>query len=348
MDKFKSLNDTLGHDYGDLMLIEVARRIRSCVRESDTVARLGGDEFVVLVEEVSRNAEEASRKVGLVAEKIREVLARPYRLKDHEHHSSPSIGISLYRGNENPVEDLLRHADMAMYQAKESGRNAVRFFDPHMQEDVVAHAVLEHDLRNAIPQQQLQLYYQIQVDSEHRPIGAEALLRWIHPQRGVVAPAEFISVAAESTLILDIDHWVLDTACRQLSLWGHDEQKQRLTLAVNISEKMFSMPDFVDKLGGILSKYRLNPSRLTVELTEGMVLGNLEGTVAKMLKLRELGVRLSMDDFGGKYSSLSYLKQLPLDQLKIAQEFVLGIEMDGNDALLARPSSIWQTVFICM
>jgi diguanylate cyclase (GGDEF)-like protein/PAS domain S-box-containing protein len=333
MDKFKQLNDTLGHDYGDLMLIEVARRTKACVREMDTVARLGGDEFVVLIEEVSRDAEDASHKVGLVAEKIRAALAQPYLLREHEHRSSPSIGVSLYRGNEHPVEELLRHADMAMYRAKEAGRNAVRFFDPVMQENVVAHAALERDLHKAVELEQLQLYYQVQVDRDRRPIGAEALLRWIHPQRGVIEPEDFLSVAEENTLILDIDRWVLEAACRQLSRWGKEE-RQGLTLAVNVSAKTFFMPDFVEKFAAILEAHQVASSRLIVELTESMVLADMAGTVARMLKLRELGVRLSMDDFGAKYSSLSYLKQLPLDQLKIAQEFVRGIEKNGNDAML--------------
>jgi diguanylate cyclase (GGDEF)-like protein/PAS domain S-box-containing protein len=336
MDKFKQLNDTLGHDYGDLMLIEVAHRIKSCVREMDTVARLGGDEFVVLIEEVSKNMEEASHKVGLVAEKIRGTLSQPYQLKDHEHHSSPSIGISLYRGNENPVEELLRHADMAMYQAKDAGRNAVRFFDPVMQENVAAHAALEHDLRNALAMNQLQLYYQMQVDGSQQPIGAEALLRWVHPLRGVVGPADFIPVAEESTLILDIGQWVLDEACRQLALWDGHEKVRDLSLAVNVSAKQFALPDFVERVDEALRKYGVAPSRLKLELTESMVLGDLAGTVAKMLKLRELGVRLSMDDFGTGYSSLSYLKCLPLDQLKIDQSFVRGIVTDSNDALLVQ------------
>lgn len=336
MDKFKLLNDTLGHDYGDMMLVEVAKRIKSCVREMDTVARLGGDEFVVLIEEVSKNAEDASHKVGLVAEKIRDALARPYQLKDHEHHSSPSIGISLYRGNENPVEELLRHADMAMYQAKDAGRNAVRFFDPVMQENVAAHAALEHDLRNAISLNQLQLYYQMQVDGNQRPVGAEALLRWVHPQRGVVGPADFIPVAEESTLILDIGQWVLNEACRQLALWDDREIVRELTLAVNVSAKQFALPDFVEQVDEALKKYGVASSRLKLELTESMVLGDLAGTVAKMLRLRELGVRLSMDDFGTGYSSLSYLKCLPLDQLKIDQSFVRGIATDSNDALLVQ------------
>ncbi|MDO8261851.1 MAG: EAL domain-containing protein [Gallionella sp.] len=336
LDKFKTLNDTLGHDYGDLLLVEVAVRIKSCVREMDTVARFGGDEFVVLIEEISNDQNEASLKVGLVAEKIREALTRPYRLKEHEHHSSPSIGISLYRGNEETVDTLLQNADKAMYQAKSSGRNAVRFFDTAMQHDVAAHAELVSDLRSAIEQRQLHLYYQVQVDNDHRPLGAEALVRWIHPQRGMVMPDQFIPIAEESALIIEIDNWVLETACRQLVLWGGNAQTRDLLLTVNVSAKHFVMPDFVDKVAGMLRAYQVNPARLKLELTERMVLDDLAGAVKKMHALKALGVSLSMDDFGTRYSSLSYLKQLPIDQLKIDKGFVQAITKGSDDALLVQ------------
>jgi diguanylate cyclase (GGDEF)-like protein/PAS domain S-box-containing protein len=336
LDRFKTLNDTLGHDYGDLLLIEVSARIKSCVREMDTVARLGGDEFVVLIEGINEDQDEASRKVGLIAEKIRETLAHPYQLKSHEHYSSPSIGISLYRGNENSVDDLLQHADMAMYQAKNSGRNAVRFFDPVMQHNVASRAALESDLHQAIAHGQLQLHYQVQVDSEHRPLGAEALLRWFHPERGLVMPSQFISIAEESSLILDIGHWVLDQACEQLVLWAGDERTRDLTLAVNVSAKQFAQPGFVDQVADTMRSHRIAPSNLKLELTESMVLHNLKSTVDKMHALKRLGIKLSMDDFGTGYSSLSYLRELPLDQIKIDQSFIQNITRDGNDALLVQ------------
>lgn len=336
MDRFKLINDTLGHNYGDLLLIEVASRIKACVREMDTVARLGGDEFVVLIECVSDDQEEASYKVGLVAEKIRESLARPYSLNGHEHNSSPSIGISLYCGNEEPVNELLQHADMAMYQAKESGRNTVRFFDPVMQNNVVARAAFVSDLRNAIAQRQLHLHYQLQVDNDNRPVGAEALLRWIHPQRGMVMPEQFLPVAEESTLILDISDWALETACRQLALWSANEKMRDLVLTVNISARQFAMPDFVDRVDSLLRAYRINPAHLKLELTENMALDNLKAAVEKMHALKGLGVCLSMDDFGVRYSSLSNLKQLPLDQVKLGRSFVRDVASDGNVALLVQ------------
>ena len=239
MDKFKTLNDTLGHDHGDLLLIEVAQRIQLCVREVDTVARLGGDEFVVLIEEISSSAEDASQKTALIAEKIRASLSAPYQLKDYEYHTSPSIGVCLYHGNDESVDTLLKHADMAMYQAKESGRNAVRFFDPAMQLAVETRAAIEADLRHAIPDKQLHVFYQIQLDNDHRPLGAEALVRWVHPKRGMVSPAQFIPIAEESSLILDYRALGaanrLPAACnveqaRENTLPGACRQRQRATI----------------------------------------------------------------------------------------------------------------------
>jgi len=336
MDKFKTLNDTLGHHYGDLMLIEVAKRIQLCVREVDTVARLGGDEFVVLIDEIGTNAEDASQRVALIAEKIRTALAVPYQIKGHEHHSSPSIGVCLYRGNEESVDTLLKRADLAMYQAKDAGRNAVRFFDPAMQHAVEMHAALEADLRRALPNQELRLYYQIQVDSKHRPLGAEALVRWMHPKRGMVSPVQFIPVAEESALILDIGHWVLETACRQLAQWSGNEQTRDLELAVNVSAQQFHLHGFVGMVAAALRAHQVDPSRLKLELTESVVLDDVADVVAKMHALKVLGVKLSLDDFGTGYSSLSYLKQLPLDQLKVDQSFVRNIATDPNDAVMVK------------
>lgn len=336
MDKFKTLNDTLGHDYGDLMLIEVGRRIQACVREVDTVARLGGDEFVALIEEVSANMPDALQKVALIAEKIRAVLAQPYMLKGHEFHSSPSIGVTLYRGSTEPVDVLMKQADMAMYQAKNAGRNKVSFFDPLMQQAVEAHAELEADLRGALPNEQLQLYYQIQVDGDHRPIGAEALIRWSHPRRGMVSPAQFIPIAEESSLILDIGYWVVEIACRQLAEWAQDEQMRHLVLAVNVSAQQFRLRDFVEQLKEVVTRHGIAPERLKLELTESVVLEDVADVVTKMHALKALGVRLSMDDFGTGYSSLTYLKQLPLDQIKIDQSFVRGITSDPNDAVMVQ------------
>jgi len=336
MDKFKTLNDTLGHDYGDMLLIETAARIQSCIREVDTVARLGGDEFLILLEEVDEEAESASQKVAHIADKIRLALSAPYQLNGKEQHSSTSIGVSLYHGNEESVDSLLKHADMAMYQAKDSGRNAVRFFDPAMQLAVETRSALEADLRRAVPDRQLLLYYQMQVDNEHRPIGAEALVRWIHPELGMVSPARFIPIAEESSLILDVGCWVLNTACQQLGVWAGSKQTGQLTIAVNVSAKQFNQHDFVNTIARLLHTYQFEASRLKLELTESVVMNDVADVVTKMHALKALGVGLSMDDFGTGYSSLSYLKQLPLDQIKIDQSFVRDIATDPNDAMMVQ------------
>ncbi len=336
MDRFKTLNDTLGHDYGDLLLIEVAKRIQSCVREVDTVARLGGDEFVVLVEGVDTLAEEVSQKVALIADKIRVSLAAAYYLKGNAYYSSSSIGVSLYRGNEESVDTLLKQADMAMYQAKDSGRNTVRFFDPQMQHAVETRAALEADLRCAVTDGQLRLYYQIQLDNERQALGAEALVRWMHPVRGMVSPAQFIPVAEESTLILEIGEWVLAAACQQLSAWSKNERTRNLSIAVNVSAQQFKLIDFVDKVATTLRLCEVEAKHLKLELTESVVLSDVADVVAKMHGLKALGVQLSMDDFGTGYSSLSYLKHLPLDQLKIDQSFVRDITTDANDAMMVQ------------
>jgi diguanylate cyclase (GGDEF)-like protein/PAS domain S-box-containing protein len=336
MDRFKNLNDTLGHDYGDQLLIEVAHRIHAHVREVDTVARFGGDEFVILVEEVSVNAEDAWQKIALIAEKLRVVLSAPYYLKGHEHHSSPSIGVSLYCGNEESVDVLLKQADMAMYQAKDAGRNAVCLFDPAMQHAVETYAALDADLRHALHSRQLLLYYQLQVCDEHRPLGAEVLLRWMHPERGMIMPGQFIPIAEESTLILDIGHWVLEAACKQLAAWAKNPQMCKLTLAVNVSAQQFRQSDFVGKVTELVRSYGIRRALLKLELTESVFVNDVADVVAKMHALKNLGVKLSMDDFGTGYSSLSYLKQLPLDQLKIDQSFVCDIATNSNDALMVQ------------
>ncbi len=336
MDRFKTLNDTLGHDYGDLLLIEVASRIQDCLREADTIARFGGDEFVILLEEVDAHAEEACRKIAVIAEKIRHALSSSYYLRSHVHHSSPSIGVSLFLGNQESVDDLLKYADVAMYQAKEAGRNAVRFFDPVMQQAVAERVGLEADLRHARLDEQLHLHYQIQVDSEGGATGAEALIRWVHPRLGMISPAQFIPIAEESLLMLLIGNWVLTTACRQLASWAQQEPTRHLTMAVNVSALQFKQPDFVDRVAAVLQNHAVDATRLKLELTESVILSNLGEVVKKMHALKALGVRLSMDDFGTGYSSLSYLKQLPLDQIKIDQSFVRGMALDVNDATMVQ------------
>lgn len=263
-------------------------------------------------------------------------MTEPYQINGHEYHSSPSIGVCLYMDNEESVEDLLKHADLAMYQAKDSGRNTVRFFDPLMQQAVETRAELEADLRRALPGRQLSLHYQIQIDNENRPLGAEALLRWIHPTRGMVSPAHFIPIAEESSLILEIGHWVMETACEQLRAWSRSDLTRGLVLAVNVSGQQFRMRGFVAQVEALIRAHRIDPSRLKLELTESVVLSDVADVVTKMHALKALGVGLSLDDFGTGYSSLSYLKQLPLDQIKIDQSFVRDIATDFNDAVMVQ------------
>ena len=336
LDNFKVINDTKGHDCGDLLLVEIARRLQSCVREGDTVARLGGDEFVVILEDLASRAEQAAMQAEEVGEKIRAAIDRPGLVSGFEFYSTASIGISLFIGRETTAEELLKYADIAMYQAKEAGRNVVRFFDPDMQAVLEAHTTMESDLRRALVERQFSLYYQAQVDDVGRILGAEALVRWIHPQRGMIPPDQFIPIAEESSLILDIGHWVLETACRQLAAWGSDGQKCDLTLAVNVSARQFKSRDFVDEVAAVIKEQRIDPSLLKLELTESVVLENMADIVMKMHALKALGVKLSMDDFGTGYSSLSCLKQLPFDQIKIDRSFVRDIVVDKNDAVMVQ------------
>ena len=336
LDNFKTLNDTRGHDVGDLLLVEIAQRLNASVREGDTVGRLGGDEFVLLLEDLSEDVEEAILQAGMVGVKVREAIALPYLLKGIEFTCTTSIGASLFGNHDASADDLLKHADLAMYHAKKSGRNALCFFDPDMQAKLVEHSALENDLRHALERRQLRLHYQIQVDSARRAIGAEALLRWEHPGRSLVTPAEFIPLAEETGLIVPIGLWVLQTACARIRDWSANPATRDLQLAINVSARQFRQSDFVEQVQQALSATGINPARLKIELTESMVLDNVSDTITKMHALKALGVSFSMDDFGTGHSSLSYLKQLPLDQLKIDQSFVRDLATDPNDAAIVR------------
>ncbi|MFZ3220345.1 MAG: EAL domain-containing protein [Rhodoferax sp.] len=336
LDNFKTLNDTLGHDMGDRLLLQVAERLTGCMRQGDTVARLGGDEFVVMLEELSVHREEAAAHAEVVGEKILATINLPYRLAGLEYHITPSIGITLYSGNRESTDELLKQADLAMYQAKSAGRNTLRFFDPAMQAVVTARAALESDIRQGILKAQFQLYYQPQINRSGKAVGAEALLRWPHPTRGMVSPMEFIGLAEDTGLILPLGNWVMETACSQLAAWARQERMQHLTLAVNVSARQFRQQDFVPYVLDLLSYTGANPQRLKLELTESLLVNDVEDTIAKMTALREHGVGFSLDDFGTGYSSLSYLKRLPLDQLKIDQSFVRDLMTDPNDASIAR------------
>jgi len=336
LDNFKTLNDTLGHDIGDLLLQQVALRLTTCVREGDTVARLGGDEFVVMLEDLRENMEESAAQTKTVGEKVLLTLNQPYQLASYLHHSTPSIGVTLFSDQQETIDELLKRADLAMYQAKAAGRNTLRFFDPEMQAVVTARAALEADLREAVLKGQFLLHYQAQVVGEGRVIGVEVLLRWHHPNRGMVLPADFIPLAEDTGLILPIGHWVLQTVCAQLAAWARRPEMAHLTIAVNVSASQFHRKDFVDQVLTVLDHTGANPQRLKLELTESLLVDDVESVISKMAALKMKGVGFSLDDFGTGYSSLSYLKRLPLDQLKIDQGFVRDILTDPNDAAIAK------------
>ena len=336
LDNFKTLNDTLGHDMGDLLLQQVAERLTACVREGDTVARLGGDEFVVMLEDLSKEGFEAARQAETLANKMLMLFNRPFQLVTREYLSTASIGATLFNGQQLSNDDLLKHADIAMYQAKTSGRNTLRFFDPQMQDIITARALLEDDLRTALANRQFQLYYQAQVDSSGRLLGAEALVRWIHPERGLVSPVKFIPLTEENGLIVAIGLWVLETACAQLKVWQQEPLTRDLVLSINVSAKQFFQVDFVQQVQAAIAYYAINPLLLKLEVTEGMLLENIEDTIITMHILRKIGVQFSLDDFGTGYSSLQYLKRLPLDQLKIDQSFVRDIAFDSDDQAIVR------------
>ena len=337
LDHFKDLNDSHGHDAGDQLLVEAGVRLNACIRQGDTAARLGGDEFVVILEDI-----EGIAQANTIATRIGEALARPFHLhcgKDGErvvHHVSASIGIGAFGRGELSAAELLRRADTAMYQAKAAGRNAICFFDPAMQAAVTERATLHADLREAIRSRQFELHYQVQVDTRRRPVGAEALLRWRHPHKGLLAPGGFIELAEETGLIVPIGHWVLETACRQLARWAQQAQTAHLRLAVNVSARQFRQPSFANEVRALLESTGAPAERLKLELTESSLIEDAEAVIERMQALRALGIRFALDDFGTGYSSLAYLKRLPLTQLKIDQSFVRDVMSDPNDATIAR------------
>ena len=336
LDQFKRLNDTFGHSMGDKLLIAVANRLTASVREEDTVARMGGDEFLVILNGLSSGQNEAAIQAELVAEKIRGELSKPYLLDKSEHHSSSSIGIVLFLGHADNHDKLLAHVDTAMYQAKAKGRNAICFFDSSMQEILEKRGQMENALRGALERNEFSLHYQPQIASSGLPIGVEALLRWTHPQLGIVSPAQFIPVAEESGLILPIGLWVLETACAQLACWQSSPRFNRLSIAVNVSPVQFREAEFVSRVSAVLRQSGIRPELLKLELTESLVLDNIDDSIRKMKELKTLGVKFSMDDFGTGYSSLSYLSRLPIDQLKIDQSFVRDITTDQHDAAIVQ------------
>jgi diguanylate cyclase (GGDEF)-like protein/PAS domain S-box-containing protein len=336
LDNFKILNDTIGHDVGDRLLCSVAQRLTSSVRDGDVIARFGGDEFVVMLENLSHCHEEAAAQAGKVGEKIHAVLNRPYTIGTRVLHSTPSIGVAFFGDNASSVEELIKQADIAMYQAKAAGRNALRFFDPDMQTALAARVSLEAELRQGIQRRQFVLHYQPQVDAVRGIVGAEALLRWEHPERGTVFPAEFIPLAEETGLILPIGQWVLETACAQLKSWAGNVRARDLSLAINVSARQFRQPGFVDQVEQALRNAGASAGRLKLELTETVLLDDINDTNRKMHALKLLGVGFCLDDFGTGYSSLSYLTRLPLEQIKIDRSFVCNLPDSSNDAIVVQ------------
>ena len=336
LDNFKDLNDTMGHDVGDQLLEKVANRLVTCIRQGDTVARFGGDEFVVMLEDLHTEVRTAIDQIKTVAEKILATLNLPFDLRGKAHYSTPSVGITLFSGPTQGVEELLKRADLAMYKSKSAGRNTFRFFDPEMQAAVAQRAELEVDLRHGLERGQLVLHYQTVVSHQGRVTGVEALVRWLHPERGLVSPTDFIPVAEQTGLILAIGQWVLRTACEQLVVWSRDPLTKYLTIAVNISAREFHEPNFVPETLRMLQQSGANANLLKLELTESLLLGDIKDATRKVGELRKSGMRFALDDFGTGYSSLSYLRQLPLDELKIDQSFVRDVLTDPNDAAIAK------------
>ncbi|MEW6563604.1 MAG: EAL domain-containing protein [Pseudomonadota bacterium] len=337
IDHFKLLNDTLGHGTADLFLKEISQRLKSTIRASDLPYRWGGDEFIVLLPGVGNNEDEAVTHARSAAQKIAEKLSESIQIGTENVHFSASMGIALYPSDGSSTEELLKHVDLAMHKAKEAGRNTVHFFKPDMQSDAERRLLVEKELRTALIDKQFLLYYQPQVGVGGELLGAEALIRWQHPERGLVPPNEFIPVAEENGFIQQIGDWVLEEGCRQLRAWeGSNKLQRRRTLAMNVSMRQFHQPDFVERVHAILEKSGADPACVELEVTESLLLADVDGAVRKMDALRAMGIRFSVDDFGTGYSSLAYLKRLPVDLLKIDQSFVRDVHKDNRNASIVR------------
>lgn len=337
LDNFKTLNDSLGHHMGDMLLKCAAQRLSHCVRADDTVARFGGDEFVVLLANLgTQKAKAAALQAEAIGEKILAAFTEVFQLDAYEYPCTASVGVTLFSTDECNVDELLKRADLAMYDAKTAGRNGLRFFDPAMQTMITARAALETDLREDLKKERILLHYQPQVDHEGRLLGAEALARWPHAHKGMISPSEFIPVAESTGLILQLGALMLKTACRQLARWSTDPATERLTIAINVSALQMRQKNFVEEVRAIIEQTGANPHRLKIELTESTLVSNVDDVIAKMGKLKAIGIGFSLDDFGTGYSALSYLKRLPLDQLKIDRSFVKDVLVDSNDAAIAQ------------
>jgi diguanylate cyclase (GGDEF)-like protein len=331
LDHFKTINDSLGHAVGDVLLKQVALRISQRMRDEDTAARLGGDEFIILLSEVGDTTDEAMDNVMNLAEKILHLFDAPFYVDGHELHVTVSIGVALFPLIESSTEQLLQKSDVAMYEAKQAGRNTIRIFLPKMQKTVDNRRATEKGLHHALADNGLELHYQPQFDADNNIIGLEALLRWNHPEKGIIAPEEFIDIAEKTGLIIRIGDWVIKTACKHLAQLSADSE---LKMCINVSPRQFAELTFVDKVKNVIDQTGVNPGDIQLEITEGMVLMDIETAIDKMQKLKSVGVGLSIDDFGTGYSSLAYLKRLPVDILKIDKSFILDIDKDENDAVI--------------
>lgn len=336
LNNFKTLNDSAGHDKGDELLKQVAQRLSECVRGGDTVARIGGDEFVILVQDLNSDQVEAVAQAEIVAEKVQAKLNKPFSLDGLEHYTSGSIGVTLVDRKTSSLDMLLKQSDLAMYEAKSSGTNSIRFFDPAMQVEVERRARLEADLRRAMRNRELIPYFQVQVDTVGRPVGAEILLRWEHPDLGVISPATFIPLAEATGLIVPIGFDVFEAACACLVRWSKSSKTAQLNLSVNVSVEQFRNDMMVKRFAEILRQTGADPARLKLEITESVLAEDIAGVVGKLNALKQLGLKISLDDFGTGYSSLSYLKNLPLDQIKIDQSFVRDLAKSPKDAAIAQ------------
>ena len=336
LDNFKEINDTLGHDVGDELLQQVALRLTHNVRQVDTVARFGGDEFVIILDNVGFDLDNAMASTESIGEAIRVTLAEPYQLGSQQLNVTSSFGAALFNTTDDDPDELIKQADMALYSAKKAGRNQLYFFDPILQAKTIEQALLVRDLRLAIDNDELALFYQPIVDAQQHIKGVEALIRWFHPKHGMVPPDKFIPQAEKTGLILPIGDWVLKTACSQLAEWNKDPRQEDWTMSINISARQLSQASFVDTIKSVIVQTGARADLLRLELTESVLQDNMHSTIAKMMILRQLGIRFSLDDFGTGYSSLSYLKRLPLDQLKIDKSFVSDIFEDPSDAAISR------------